>query len=68
VGGGWIEHQAVKTAQEMLTSNVATCERDFTLGGPKTNTPMLCGGATRLFFQLIGPQKNGSKSGGSNQQ
>ena len=53
VGGGWIEHEAKSIAKTMIINGKDTIEKTFNLGGPKSNTPMICGGMVTLFFQII---------------
>lgn len=53
IGGGWIEHEAESIARDMIKNNELTLEKTFTLGGPDSNTPMLCGGKVLLFFQRL---------------
>lgn len=54
VGGGWIEHEAKSIAKAMILNGETTFEKVFTLGGPESNTPMICGGTVTLFFQRVG--------------
>ena len=53
VGGGWIEHEAKSIAKTMIDNKLNTLEKIFNLGGPESNTPMICGGSVTLFFQRI---------------
>lgn len=51
VGGGWLEAEATRLAQELLASGGPPFLRRFELRGPGSGTPMICGGAAELLFQ-----------------
>ena len=54
VGGGDIERLAIKTALRMLKLNIRTLEETFELRNRKktARTTMICGGTSRIFFEL----------------
>lgn len=51
VGGGWLEAEATRLAEELLASGGPAFLRRFELRGPGSGTPMICGGAAELLFQ-----------------
>ena len=54
VGGGPVEHDAVRRATERLEENVSACEmKDYRLVGDRAADLGVCGGEMRLYFQTL---------------